>query len=117
MSRLFAWLSRPLLLRSLLTQARLAFRLLRDPRVPWLLKAIPILAVLYVIWPLDFVPDLLPGLGQLDDIGVLIFALELFVRLCPPAAQAFHKEALARRRAYSPMSPTDDVIEATWRRT
>jgi uncharacterized membrane protein YkvA (DUF1232 family) len=115
MGRLFVWLSRPLALRTLFTQARLAIRLLREPQVPMAFKAIPVLAALYVIWPLDFVPDILPVLGQLDDLGVLLFAFELFVRLCPAAAQAFHGEALAHRRAYSPMSSKDDVIEATWR--
>lgn len=113
--RISSWLSRPWSLRSLLLQARLAFRLFREPRVPMVLKAVPVLALLYVISPIDFVPDFIPGLGQLDDLGIALAALELFVRLSPGGAHTFHREAITQRRRYSPMAPTDDVIDAEWR--
>jgi uncharacterized membrane protein YkvA (DUF1232 family) len=113
--RISSWLSRPLSLRSLVSQARLAVRLFREPRVPALLKSVPILAGLYLVSPIDFVPDFLPGLGQLDDLGVILAALELFVRLCPTGAQAHHREAISQRRRYAPMASTEDIIEAEWR--
>ena len=113
--RISSWLSRPWSLRSLLAQARLAFRLFREPRVPLVLKAVPLLALLYVISPIDFVPDFIPGLGQLDDLGIVLAALELFVRLSPGGAQTFHQEAINQRRRYSAMTPTDQVIDAEWR--
>jgi uncharacterized membrane protein YkvA (DUF1232 family) len=83
--------------------------------VPTALKAVPVIALLYVLSPIDLVPDFIPGLGQLDDLGVILAALELFVRLCPSPAQAFHREAVAQRRPYAPMASTDDVIEAEFR--
>jgi len=110
-----SWLSRPLSLRALIGPARLAIRLSREPRVPTALKAVPVIALLYVLSPIDLVPDFIPGLGQLDDLGVILAALELFVRICPSAAQAFHREAVAQRRPYAPMASTDDVIEAEFR--
>jgi uncharacterized membrane protein YkvA (DUF1232 family) len=110
-NRFSSWLSRPLALRSLLTQTRLAFRLLREPRVPLLVKAVPILAALYVIWPIDLLPDLFPVLGQLDDLGVALLALELFTKMCPPVVRSFHQEAILQRRGYSPMPGDGDVIE------
>jgi|SRR5688572_18459326 uncharacterized membrane protein YkvA (DUF1232 family) len=113
--RFSSWLSRPLSLRLLLGQARLATRLFREPKVPVSLKVLPILAGLYVISPIDLVPDFFPGLGQLDDLGVILAALELFVRLSPSGAQGFHREAITQRRPYTPMSSTDDIIEAEWR--
>jgi uncharacterized membrane protein YkvA (DUF1232 family) len=113
--RISSWLSRPWSVRALALQARLAMRLFREPRVPMLLKSVPVLAALYVISPIDLVPDFLPGLGQLDDLGIILAALELFVRLCPSGPQAFHREAIAQRRPYAPMASTDDVIEAQWR--
>ena len=113
--RISSWLSRPLSLRLLLGQARLATRLFREPRVPVSLKVIPVLAGLYVVSPIDLVPDFFPGVGQLDDLGIVLAAMELFVRLCPSPAQAFHRDAIAQRRRYSPMSSTDDFIEAEWR--
>ncbi|HVH27200.1 MAG TPA: DUF1232 domain-containing protein [Vicinamibacterales bacterium] len=112
-----SWLSRPALLRTLVAQARLAIRLLRDRRVPWLVKGVPLLAALYLVAPLDFVPDMFPVLGQLDDLGVAVLALEVFLRLCPTSARTYHEAAIAQRRAYSPMGPTDEIIEAEWRRS
>jgi uncharacterized membrane protein YkvA (DUF1232 family) len=116
MTRISSWLSQPTTLRSLLAQARLAVRLWREPRVPALVKAIPVLAALYVISPIDLVPDMLLGLGQLDDLGIVILAMELFVRLCPTDAAAYHRDAIAQGRRYSPMSVHDDAIEAEWHR-
>lgn len=56
---------------------------MRDPRVPIWTKAVPVLALLYVISPIDFLPDLVPGLGQLDDIGIALAAMRLFESLAP----------------------------------
>lgn len=42
---------------------------------PMLYRAFLIAAsLLYVIWPIDIVPDLIPILGWLDDLGVLGYA-------------------------------------------
>jgi uncharacterized membrane protein YkvA (DUF1232 family) len=103
------------MLWALLRQAQLAVRLLREPRVPAVLKAVPAMALVYLVSPIDVIPDFLPGLGQLDDVGVLLAALELFVRMSPIDAAAHHREAILRRRPYSPMSSGDEVIEAEWR--
>ena len=103
-------------MRALLSQARLAFRLLREPRVPLLTKGVPLLAALYVISPLDFLPDIFPVIGQLDDLGIAVVALQIFLRLCPAGAKAFHQEAIAQARPYSPMAAVDDFIDAKWHR-
>ena len=100
----------------LLSHARLAGRLLREPRVSLLTKAVPLLAALYLISPLDVIPDLVPLFGQVDDLTVILLALTAFLRLCPAAAVAFHRAAIAESRPHAPMSPTDDVIDAEWRR-
>lgn len=61
----------------------LAIRLFFDGRVPAWTKIIPLAALAYIIFPLDFLPDLVPGFGQLDDLTVLLIALWAFVQLCP----------------------------------
>jgi uncharacterized membrane protein YkvA (DUF1232 family) len=114
-NRFSSWLSRPMALRSLLAQLRLAVRLLREPRVPLLVKAIPLLAVLYVIWPIDLLPDFFPVLGQLDDLGIALLALELFTKMCPAVVRLFHQEAILQGRAFSKMPSEDSTIEAEWR--
>jgi uncharacterized membrane protein YkvA (DUF1232 family) len=109
-------LSWPSLLRAFVTHAGLAVRLLREPAVPRLIKTVPILAVLYVISPLDVVPDFLPLLGQLDDLGVALLALEAFTRLCPAEVVDFHRAAMAQGRTYNPMPSTGAVIDVEFRR-
>ena len=108
-------LMKPGLVRKLLSQARLAIRLIREPAVPLVTRAIPVLAVLYLISPLDFIPDIIPALGQLDDLGILVLALELFLKLCPTDTKTFHEAAMAQGRVFSPMPPAaGDVIDAEW---
>jgi uncharacterized membrane protein YkvA (DUF1232 family) len=114
--RVTSWLSAPRLLKSIWSQARLAVRLFREPHVPFLTKALLPLSALYVIWPLDFLPDIVPFLGQLDDLGVAALLLEVFLGLCPTAARTFHAEAITGGRKYSPMPGTGEVIDAEWRR-
>ncbi|RGE47112.1 DUF1232 domain-containing protein [Comamonas testosteroni] len=55
----------------------LAWAVLRDPRSPKAAKIATVLAALYVISPIDFIPDTIPILGWLDDglIGYLLLQL------------------------------------------
>ena len=71
-------------LRHLPSFARLYWRLFRDRRVSILPKALLVLTLFYVVSPLDFLPDYIPGIGQIDDFVVLLSVLWLFVRLSPP---------------------------------
>jgi uncharacterized membrane protein YkvA (DUF1232 family) len=105
------WLSRPSLLKSLWTHVRLAVRLFREPQVPLLLKVLPALVALYVLSPIDFLPDVVPLLGQFDDLTIIAIGLETFVRIAPSGPAQFHRDALAQRRPYSPMPPTATVID------
>lgn len=50
-------------------------RMMTDPRVPKRSKMIVGGTALYLISPIDIVPDFVPGLGQLDDIVLAILAL------------------------------------------
>jgi uncharacterized membrane protein YkvA (DUF1232 family) len=114
--RVTRWLSWPSLVRTLLSHVRLTLRLLREPRVPRLVKAVPILAVLYVVSPVDVIPDVIPILGQLDDLGVIVLALETFLKWCPSQAVEFHRSAMTQGRKYGPMPPGGEVIDAEFRR-
>lgn len=102
----------------LVTNVRLAWRLLRDGRVPLRNKIIIPAAAVYMLWPLDLLVDLLPFLGQVDDIGALILAVALFVRTSPQGIVAEHRDALAGLgpdRQRPRQRERGDTIEATYR--
>ena len=41
------------------------------PEVPWFTIATVVLALLYLLNPLDIIPDFIPGFGYIDDLSVL----------------------------------------------
>ena len=43
----------------------------RDPEVSTLRKLLGVGALLYVVLPVDVVPDFIPVIGWLDDLGVV----------------------------------------------
>lgn len=50
-------------------------RLLKDARVPMAEKALFAGAIVYVISPIDLIPDFLPFIGQVDDLYVVALVL------------------------------------------
>ncbi|HVF48363.1 MAG TPA: YkvA family protein [Pyrinomonadaceae bacterium] len=50
-------------------------RLLKDARVPTAEKALFVAAIVYVISPLDLIPDIFPFIGQVDDLYVVALTL------------------------------------------
>lgn len=96
-------------------QVRLAWRLLRDPRVPWIKNVLPAFAALYLLSPIDVVPDLFVGLGQIDDVGIAIglalATIRLLPKLAPPEVVAEH---LADLRGRAP-GPTGQTYEGSYR--
>lgn len=79
-----------------LHNVELAWRLFFDMRIPLLTKIIFIVVLsIYVLSPIDFVPDLLPVVGQVDDLVVLVFCLIQFIEACPLSVIDEHKLAIA----------------------
>jgi len=62
---------------------KLMFSMIRDywngsyRNVPWKSIAAMAGALLYVMNPLDFIPDLIVGIGFVDDVGVVALCLKL----------------------------------------
>lgn len=54
---------------------KLLGKLLTDSRVPLAEKALFGGAIIYVIMPLDFIPDVLPFIGQVDDVYLVALTL------------------------------------------
>ena len=60
------------------------FRLMMDSRVPFRLKLLLPAALVYVIMPIDLLPDFFfPLLGRVDDLLALVIAGLLFMLLAP----------------------------------
>ena len=80
--------------RQMVSEFTLIWQIVRDRRVPLYLKAIPALAALYLLLPVDLVPGWIPVLGQLDDLAILALSVRLFVRLAPADVVATYQARL-----------------------
>lgn len=63
--------------------AKLIWRLTRDPRVPARNKATLVLLMGYIVSPIDVIPDIFPGIGQLDELVITAFALDQMLNRVP----------------------------------
>ena len=70
----------------------------RHPGTPWYAKAIGALALIYLISPIDLIPDWIPVLGQLDDIILVPVGLWMAFRLVPRDVWLECREQEAGRR-------------------
>ena len=72
------------------TYARVVWGIMRDPRTPIGLKGMLAAALAYVVLPVDLIPDVIPILGQADDLTVLLLVLDLFIQNAPAEVRAEH---------------------------
>ncbi len=98
------------MMRDFILRIKLILRLIGDRRVsPWL-KILPVGGLLYLISPIDLIPDIaLPLIGELDDAAVLWLTNYLFIELCPSEVVQEHVKKLT-----SNMDIVDnsDVVDA-----
>ncbi|MBI5877135.1 MAG: DUF1232 domain-containing protein [Chloroflexi bacterium] len=102
------------LLQELIRNASLAWRLLVDSRVPLLAKLLPAGVLLYVLSPVDLVPDVIPLFGQLDDLLAIVLGVRAFIALCPPELVRFYQSGA---HGYAPPddSHDDKTVDGTFR--
>ena len=86
------------LLTHLPSFVKLFSRLIKDPRVSASSKLIVAAILAYVILPTDLLPDFLIGVGQLDDLAVILGGLKIFLRFCPPEVVQEHLKAISAGR-------------------
>jgi len=89
------WKRLTLLLTVLRGDARQLWFALRHPASPGWLKLGTALIVLYVLSPIDLIPDVLPVIGVMDDLVLVPLAIRWLLNRLPPDIA----EAAARRRA------------------
>ncbi|MDF1514589.1 MAG: DUF1232 domain-containing protein [Anaerolineae bacterium] len=91
-------------LREFFSQFQLAWRLFWDDRVPFSTKLVPLLTLFYLVMPVDLVPDAFLGIGQVDDLVLLLVGLRVFISLCPLALVDEH------RQAFTPKQDLDELV-------
>lgn len=107
------------LVQEIVQQGKLTWNLLMDARVPLLTKIIPFAALAYLISPVDVLPDIFLGLGQLDDIAIVLMGLRLFLEFSPADVVREHLRRIASQGHWSVDVPEDkgkdDVIDGQFR--
>jgi uncharacterized membrane protein YkvA (DUF1232 family) len=61
---------------------------LRDKRTPGYAKLPSIISLIYLLSPVDIIPDVIPLAGYLDDLVIVPLLLQLSVRLLPAQVKA-----------------------------
>ncbi len=96
---------------------RLVFRLMMDRRVPLWTKFIIPAGIVYLILPLDVLPDMVPALGRIDDLLAIIFSVGLFLALAPGKAVTEHIRGTPPEGDddSDDDSPKSDVVDGSFR--
>jgi uncharacterized membrane protein YkvA (DUF1232 family) len=70
----------------------------------------------YLASPLDLMPDLIPLVGQVDDIGLLVLSVFAFIKLCPQHLVDEHEAALEGAESPAPgAARREDPVDARYR--
>ena len=70
--------------------AKLLARIVRDRRVPVRAKAFAAAVLIYVISPIDIIPDFVIGFGKLDDLILSAVAIQYLIEAAGPEIVAEH---------------------------
>ena len=58
-------------------KVQVLWRFIKDPEVAWGKKATAVGSLIYLVSPLDAVPDFIPAAGLLDDVAVILFVAQM----------------------------------------
>jgi formylglycine-generating enzyme required for sulfatase activity/uncharacterized membrane protein YkvA (DUF1232 family) len=70
-------------IKQIFRQFRILRRAFVHPRVPWHAKAVAGCAVLYIVSPVQLIPNFIPVIGQMDDVLVVTLGLKYLRRYVP----------------------------------
>lgn len=77
-------------LKAIPNLGKLLVKLTRDPRVPTRNKLVFGGVAAYLLLPIDFIPDFIPGIGQIDELALIALGLDAMVNRVPPEVVAEH---------------------------
>jgi uncharacterized membrane protein YkvA (DUF1232 family) len=81
------------------------WRAFLQPETPLHLKALMLLVPLYLLSPIDLIPDVVPFLGWVDDLVIVPMLVSWIVKMLPQKAPAYSRSANG-----------DKVIDGEYRR-
>ncbi len=55
----------------------------KDARTPWYAKLTALLSIIYLLSPADFIPDIIPFAGYIDDLVIVPFLINISSKLLP----------------------------------
>lgn len=84
----------------------LIFALIKDKRVNFAIKLVPLASLVYLIIPSDLLP-----LNPIDDALVMWLGFSLFIKLCPDDVVEEHRQILAGKAN----PEQDEVVEGTYK--
>lgn len=59
------------------------YLVLRHQKTPFKFKAAIVAMAAYLLWPIDFIPDFIPGFGLIDNFVVLMLTMTVTLKLLP----------------------------------
>jgi uncharacterized membrane protein YkvA (DUF1232 family) len=80
-------------------KVQLSWRLVRDKRVSRLARGTAFLPVIYLVSPIDLVPDFIPIIGRLDDALMFGLVVDLLIKSVPSAVLREHLDRVAPMKA------------------
>ncbi len=95
-----AWLGRSAFSRLYIFRNEVVtlWRAFRHPRTPLVFKAAMAFVVLYLLSPIDLIPDFIPFVGWIDDLVLVPLMVSVIVKLLPLEVTAEPIRATVRRR-------------------
>ncbi len=86
--------------------ARVLWHALKHPQSPGWLKFATVGMALYLLSPIDLIPDMIPVIGVMDDIVLIPLAMRWIIKKLPASVRA------AAQRSAGRVPPADVVDQA-----
>jgi len=94
---------------NIIEKVKLTLRLVKDDRVSFWFKLIPISCLVYFIVPIDLL------IGTIDDAILFYLGMDVFIEMCPKDIVAEHLADIRGQSVPSSAAPDEDVIDAEFK--
>ena len=79
-------------------EVKALFYALKDSRAPFAARGLALLALIYIVWPFDLIPDVIPVLGWLDDLTIAPLLMWAASKFIPADVMETAREAVRRKQ-------------------